>query len=211
MQFCGISTLTVLYSHTSYLILRWLHHLQRSPLTHEYPPLHSSFPPAPGNYQSVFFLYGFLFLWDKISKPHTQSTYPSHFTYKDSYNMHSLCLTYFTENIFEGRPPYSKCQYFPLFMTEYKSTLWPCRILLTIHQLIDIGFSPCGYVYKNLNFCVQMFESLFSVLSGKELVVRLLGHVVIPCLTSWRTTGLFPQQLCHSLFPSTVYRVLLSS
>lgn len=33
------------------------------------------------------------------------------------------------------------------------------------------------------NMCVHVFECLFSILLGKSLKVKLLGHTVILCLT----------------------------
>lgn len=75
-------------------------------------------------------------------------------------------------------------------------------LYLPIHLLMNIGYI-CWWIFwlflllaivnrASVNISLQvLFECLFSVISGVQLGVEPLGHMIILCLTYWRTAKLF--------------------
>ena len=53
--------------------------------------------------------------------------------------------------------------------------------------------------------CKFSCEYMFSFLLGKYLTMKLLGHVVTPCLSFWGTITLFSERLPLFIFPSAMY------
>ena len=95
------------------------------------------------------------------------------------------------------------------FMAERYCTVWIFHNL-SVHPLIDIWafiFYILAIVTSAaMNIRVQVFEQLFSILWCICLGVEFLGHMVILCLTFWRTIKMSPKQLNHFTFQLAIYR-----
>ena len=127
-------------------------------------------------------------------------------SYKWNHTIHDLsCLASFTShNVFSIHPHCGMCQYFILFY-GWKIFHWT-YITQFIHSCVDghLGSFPflaaVDSALMNIHVDVFIWVPIFN-LFGCILGMELLNHIIL-CLTSWRTTQLFPSSCRFTFLPT---------